>query len=159
MNNYYAVDGKSGGFFNGFKWTNNGSGSQIEISNSDLEIVYRGSLYFKNNDLETIYITLTNYSNDKPGREIFVREMNTIPKDSICVENKKVKLSSLSNGTKVQIVKMPEYWENDYNTDSIISESVVNSDPFFIDLSNEVDEFKKCFIVWIDNNCKRITIN
>jgi hypothetical protein len=158
MNNYYNADGRSGGFSNDFKWIKIGSSNQIEIYNPDSDTIYRGSIHFKNNDLETIYITLTDYTSDKPGREILVREMNTITENIIYIENKKIKLSSLINGTKVQIVKMTEYWENDYNTDSIIIEKIISSDPFYIDLSNEVDEFKESFIVWINNNCKKITI-
>lgn len=151
----YSPDGNSGKFSNGFTWKKQNSGNQIEIINSNSDVIYRGSLKMNERNLENIYIELSDYITTKSNRIIYMKDMNMLPENLICTKENKLLFDPSLQGKRVVLIEITPFYDSHQDTDLIIIDYLINTDSFCIDIE-ELNLKDKDFVVWIENNCLKI---
>lgn len=156
----YSLFDNGNGFFditynvNNFVYTGTLVNGHITTPQND--VIFRGNIHIDSKDWETAYINLINYnSNGNPPKKIKIKDMKILSDELIEIENESIILSSIPIGTFVQIVEFTDVY-NDFDTNSIEIEKVVNTNPFVISLPK--DSIGKNYIIWVDNMCNKICI-
>lgn len=148
-------DGKSSTYNNLFFWRIENSNDRGIIFDKDFNVYYRGIIHTENNDPSTAYIYIINY-NLNSSRKVVISEMKMLSETSIDIKDEKIKIISVPKSARAQIVEIIPFYDNDFDTNSVIEEVIITSCPFDIPIP------KHClgneFVIWIDNMCKKFTL-